>query len=147
MESSRYVIFILIFILCLESVLNAQNKQDEKQSKTASEVVTEIYNLVSFKAGETPDWDKVKSLFIDEAVIVFKRVIDWSPHFIPVYTECATMLEEQGRFDEAMDIINRARRKAPDNERIRILQHEIESRYRLHEKTSRRKKVKYKINK
>ena len=36
------------------------------------EVVTELYDLVTFEAGTTPDWDAVRSLFLEEAVIVLR---------------------------------------------------------------------------
>ncbi len=35
-------------------------------------VVTELYRLVTFDAGTTPDWDRVRALFLDEAVIVLR---------------------------------------------------------------------------
>jgi hypothetical protein len=35
-------------------------------------VVRELYDLVTFEAGTTPDWDRVRSLFLDEAVIVLR---------------------------------------------------------------------------
>jgi len=35
-------------------------------------VVEELYRLVSFEAGRMPDWEKVKRLFIEEAVIVLR---------------------------------------------------------------------------
>jgi hypothetical protein len=34
--------------------------------------VRELYDLVTFEAGTTPDWDRVRSLFLDEAVIVLR---------------------------------------------------------------------------
>jgi len=40
---------------------------------TSSEaVIRALYDLVTFPAGTTPDWDKVRSLFIPEAVIVLR---------------------------------------------------------------------------
>jgi hypothetical protein len=39
---------------------------------TAEGVVTELYGLVTFDAGTTPDWDRVRSLFLDEAVVVLR---------------------------------------------------------------------------
>ena len=40
--------------------------------ETAEGVVTEIYDLVSFEAGNVPDWDLVRSMFIPEAVVVLR---------------------------------------------------------------------------
>lgn len=39
---------------------------------TPDAVVEEIYRLVTFPAGTTPDWDAVRNLFIPEAVIVLR---------------------------------------------------------------------------
>lgn len=41
-------------------------------AQTPDQVVRELYELVTFPAGATPDWDKVRSLFLDEAVIVLR---------------------------------------------------------------------------
>jgi hypothetical protein len=42
------------------------------RAQTAEAVVHELYDLVTFEAGTTPDWDSVRSLFLDEAVIVLR---------------------------------------------------------------------------
>jgi hypothetical protein len=39
---------------------------------TAEGVVAHLYDLVTFEAGHTPDWDEVRSLFLDRAVIVLR---------------------------------------------------------------------------
>lgn len=39
---------------------------------TAQGVVEELYGLVTFDAGATPDWDIVRSLFIPEATVVLR---------------------------------------------------------------------------
>jgi hypothetical protein len=72
MKPFRYVMMIFFLTFCICTLLNTQSTPGENQLKTAEELVTEIYNLVSFKAGETPDWKKVKSFFIDDAVIVLR---------------------------------------------------------------------------
>jgi hypothetical protein len=40
--------------------------------ETPEEVVAGIYDLVSFEAGDRPDWDEVRSLFVPEAVVVLR---------------------------------------------------------------------------
>jgi hypothetical protein len=54
------------------TLLHAQDPSDQAALETAEGVVTEIYGLVSFEAGNTPDWDKVRSMFIPEAVVVLR---------------------------------------------------------------------------
>jgi hypothetical protein len=39
---------------------------------SAEAVVRRLYDLVTFPAGETPDWDQVRALFVDEAVVVLR---------------------------------------------------------------------------
>ncbi len=39
---------------------------------TPSAVVTRLYDLVTFGPGTTPDWDEVRALFVEEAVIVLR---------------------------------------------------------------------------
>jgi hypothetical protein len=39
-------------------------------------LVRHIYDLVTFEAGTTPDWDKVRSMFIEDAVIVLRTSRD-----------------------------------------------------------------------
>jgi hypothetical protein len=38
----------------------------------AEQVVRRLYDLVTFPAGTTPDWDEVRALFVDEAVVVLR---------------------------------------------------------------------------
>jgi hypothetical protein len=56
--------------------LHAQTPEGRSPTRTAEGVVTEIYDLVSFEAGQQPDWDKVRALFIPEAVIVLRTSRD-----------------------------------------------------------------------
>ena len=44
----------------------------KKPFPTAEGLVAELYESVTFEAGSTPDWDHVRSMFIDEAVIVLR---------------------------------------------------------------------------
>ena len=67
-------IILLIFIFFIPAV--GQVSQDENIFSHPETVVTEIYKLVSFEAGTTPAWERVKSLFVDEAVIVLRTSID-----------------------------------------------------------------------
>jgi len=43
-----------------------------QDTASAEGVVQELYDLVTFPAGETPDWDKGRSLFLPEAVVVLR---------------------------------------------------------------------------
>lgn len=39
---------------------------------SAEEVVRELYDLVTFPAGTTPDWDRARALFLPEGVVVLR---------------------------------------------------------------------------
>jgi len=44
----------------------------EDVRQTPIGIVKELYRLVSFEAGRSPDWEQVRGLFIEEAVIVLR---------------------------------------------------------------------------
>ncbi len=87
------VVFLSAF-LCLS--VQAQTSSEESPLSTAEGAVAELYQLVTFKAGSTPDWEKVRSLFIDEAVIVLRTS-----------RENITLFSVQGFIDEFVDFIER----------------------------------------
>ncbi|MHC4414825.1 MAG: nuclear transport factor 2 family protein [Planctomycetota bacterium] len=45
---------------------------DAGPHKTAEGLVGALYEAVTFEAGTTPDWNRVRAMFIDEAVIVLR---------------------------------------------------------------------------
>jgi hypothetical protein len=44
----------------------------EAPAQSAEDLVRSLYAAVTFEAGETPDWDHVRSMFIEEAVVVLR---------------------------------------------------------------------------
>jgi len=58
--------------LCLLFLLAPAALAEDDPASTADGAVTELYRLVTFGAGTTPDWDQVRALFLDEAVIVLR---------------------------------------------------------------------------
>jgi hypothetical protein len=63
---------ILIALLGSISAPLQSNKSGDEWFSTPEGLITEIYKSVTAKAGEMPDWEKVRSMFIDEAVIVLR---------------------------------------------------------------------------
>ena len=53
----------------------------EAGGESAEAAVRRLYELVTVEAGETPDWAAVRSLFLDEAVIVLRTSRDASTVF------------------------------------------------------------------
>jgi len=44
----------------------------EEPRESAEDVVRRLYDLVTTEAGQTPDWDAVRSLFVEQAVICLR---------------------------------------------------------------------------
>jgi hypothetical protein len=47
-------------------------KDAKEATSSAEDVVRQLYDLVTFEKGATPDWDAVRSLFLEEAVVVLR---------------------------------------------------------------------------
>jgi hypothetical protein len=74
-RSGCLLAFLAVMLLSLNTDrLSAQAEAAGLDSElaTAEGVVTELYGLVTFPAGTTPDWDRVRSLFLDEAVVILR---------------------------------------------------------------------------
>ena len=78
----------------------SQSSEKENFLQTPESVVSELYNLVTFEAGTTPDWEKVKSMFIDEAVIVLRTGRDSTTQFT-----VNTFVKDFINFIERADVI------------------------------------------
>ena len=85
MYNSRSLIRLLYccWIPCFPLALVAQPQQasGDGTEATAEGVVTELYDLVTFDAGTTPNWDKVRSLFLDEAIVILRTTRTESTQF------------------------------------------------------------------
>lgn len=69
---ARCALFFFGFSLfCQTQVANQQ-----KAVSTAEGVVNEIYRIVSAEAGKLPDWENVRSLFVENAVVVLRVTRD-----------------------------------------------------------------------
>ncbi|KPK84722.1 MAG: hypothetical protein AMS27_09190 [Bacteroides sp. SM23_62_1] len=88
------ILFIFFFISAV-SCLPAQDV--EHSFLTAEEVITSLYNLVTFDAGTTPDWDRVRSLFLPEAVVVLRTS-----------RESTSVFSVEGFVDDFIQFIERA---------------------------------------
>lgn len=71
MRTARLLVVGLALLPLGAASLSAQEAGAE-QTATAEAVVRELYELITFEAGTTPDWDAVRDLFIEEAVIVLR---------------------------------------------------------------------------
>ena len=71
---------------------------DDNPFDTAEGVVKELYDLVTFEAGSTPDWEQVKALFIDKAIVVLRTS-----------REDSTVFTLQGFVDDFVSFIERAK--------------------------------------
>ena len=99
-QSPKHVIFPVVFPIlfsCFSLSTLAQVSSEPKSSETAGDAVSRLYELVTFEAGTTPDWDEVRSLFIDEAVIVLRT--SWT---------ATTVFSVQGFVDDFVSFIEKA---------------------------------------
>ncbi len=75
----------VILLLCLVSLsfglLNGQQSDNGSWYKTPEELIRDIYVSVSAKNSESVNWQKVRSMFIDEAVVVLRTSRDKSTQF------------------------------------------------------------------
>jgi hypothetical protein len=63
----------VVLTLSFTSNLSAQPaSRSQGVSGTPEQVVRALYGMVTFDPGTTPDWDDVRSVFIDEAVVVLR---------------------------------------------------------------------------
>lgn len=86
-----------ILSLVLVSVVGTPTAgQVDEALTTAEGVVAELYDLVTFDPGTTPDWDRARSLFLPEAVVVIRSSRDsnsvfsvdgWVGDFVHFITE------------------------------------------------------------
>lgn len=67
MNSNALISSFVVFLFLLPGFTCA-SKSDE----SAEYVVEELYELVTFSEGNSPDWNRVKSLFLEEAIIVLR---------------------------------------------------------------------------
>jgi hypothetical protein len=75
----------LILLLCLAyfslGLLNGQQSGSDQWYKTPEALIRDIYVAVSAKNSESVDWQKVRSMFIDEAVVILRTSRDKSTQF------------------------------------------------------------------
>jgi len=60
------------FFWCLGAFPSASGVEAQNASLSARQIVEEFYDRVTFDAGTTPDWCKVRALFADEAIVVLR---------------------------------------------------------------------------
>lgn len=69
----RLLTVVVTLVIGLGAIpVRAQAPAGADTITTPEGVVAAIYDMVSFEAGNTPDWDEVRSLFIPEAVVVLR---------------------------------------------------------------------------
>ena len=64
-------LFAISLLVVQPTVTEAQDAVSPGD-QTAETVVHELYDMVTFPAGTTPDWDEFRSLFLPEAVVVLR---------------------------------------------------------------------------
>lgn len=68
---SLHFLTVLLAVLFFTPTVQA-TLPDETVFETPEALVKALYDAVTFEAGQTPDWDWVKSMFIDEGIVVLR---------------------------------------------------------------------------
>ncbi len=81
MNSTRVTLYMLAVLsfcfFCMSLSAQTRSASPHKAFETAEGLVSEIYKSVSFDStGPKPDWERVRSMFIDNAVIVLRVTRD-----------------------------------------------------------------------
>ncbi len=90
---------VLASFVCAVLLAQERDAGAKDPLRTADGVVGELYKLVTFEAGALPDWDKVKSLFLDQAVVVLRTARDKTTVF-----SVDGFVEDFVRFSERADV-------------------------------------------
>ena len=64
--------FVTAVLMLASCASTSEHLEATMESSSAKGVVTELYDLVTFGPGTTPDWDEVRALFVEEAVVVLR---------------------------------------------------------------------------
>jgi hypothetical protein len=67
------LLFVFLSSSCVLDVNTQQKPEKEKEYLKAPEsLIGELYKTVTFQPGNLPDWEKVRSMFIENAVVVLR---------------------------------------------------------------------------
>ena len=79
MRTHRGAVGLLALGLALVAARAHAQTESGPPPETPEDVVGRLYELVTFEAGQTPDWAAVRSIFLDQAVIVLRTSRDALP--------------------------------------------------------------------
>jgi hypothetical protein len=63
---------VLAFVVLLSGLAPPAQEAPAEPAQSAEDLVAALYAAVTFEAGRTPDWDHVRSMFIEEALVVLR---------------------------------------------------------------------------
>ncbi len=72
----------LTFLALISAPVSLDQVVGGQDVPAAERVVRDLYDMVTFPAGTTPDWDELRALFLPEAVVVLRT----SPQATSVFT-------------------------------------------------------------
>ena len=77
----KLVIFTFSCFLFFNYSSFSQSGEKEDNLQTPESVIKGLYTLVTFEPGTTPNWEKVKSMFVNDAIIVLRTSRDSTTQF------------------------------------------------------------------
>jgi len=69
MRSTCLAVFLAVSVVTSAA---AQSDESRADSRTVEQVVRDVYELVSWTDGDTPDWEVVRGIFIPEGIVVLR---------------------------------------------------------------------------
>jgi len=73
--------FFTILVFYSAIVLFSKSTTAEESLESPEALISELYDLVTIKVDTPPDWDRVKSMFLEDAIIVLRTSRDSSTVF------------------------------------------------------------------
>ena len=68
----RFSLFACLGAMLVAVPVFAQEADESTAASTAEETVRHLYDIISSEAGQVPDWEPVRALFLPEALIILR---------------------------------------------------------------------------
>lgn len=77
----KQLLLLISAITCLQMLVNGQQAGTNTGYDTPEALIRDVYKAVSAKDGESVDWVKVRSFFLNEAVVILRTAPNESKQF------------------------------------------------------------------
>jgi len=81
LKIALFIRFFTILVLYSAIILFSKSTTAEESLESPEALISELYDLVTIEANSPPDWERVKSMFLENAIIVLRTSRDSSTVF------------------------------------------------------------------